>query len=75
MKQSKQSKTRYTPGYWGTDEETYVVSRTGRIWCVQSDCLRARGGRPARCYELPRGAQPINDWLCEDLNEPDECWE
>ena len=74
MMQSKQSLT-LSPGYYGTDEETYVVSRTGRIWCVQSPDLRARGDRPALCPHLPRGAQPINDWLCEDLIVPDECWE
>jgi len=59
---------RIEPGFYGTSEETYFVTASGKIWCVQSPDLEAVGGRPAPCDSLPAGAEQVSDSLCHDID-------
>lgn len=62
-------------GWYGTDVETFVVSRGGAVWCVQYEPTAGRNGEPIRVERLPNGAIPLTDDACLDLDVPAKCWE
>ena len=62
-----QTKGRHEMKFFGTSEETFVVTSTNRIWLVQSpDFYGALG--PQELDSLPGNCKELSDLSCFDLD-------
>lgn len=66
--------TKSESGYYGTENETFVVGARGGVYLVQGPDLRA-GETHQRVAALPASARRLSDDSCLGLEIADECWE
>lgn len=56
--------TQICGGFYGNENDTYLVTATGRIWHVQN----SDGGTVCEVSALPAGVEPLADSICHDVD-------
>lgn len=57
------------PGFYGTDQETFLVNDRGEVWLIQS--VNFSDERVEKIAEMPNTAVPLSDELCADIDIPE----
>ena len=66
--------TTISPGFYGTDDETFFVGQKGGVYLIQGPDMRP-GEEYQKANILPAEAKPMSDSICADLDVPEECRE